>query len=42
MNFSKVMLAVAMGFVGGVMLLEYSPKFKEVVDKGKEMLTQKK
>ena len=41
MNFSKVMLAVTVGFVGGVMLSEYSPKFREVLDKGKQILSQK-
>jgi len=42
MNFSKVMLAVTVGFVGGVVLSEYSPKFREVIDKSKQILTQKK
>ena len=41
MNFSKIMLATAIGFAGGVAMIEYCPKFKEALNKGKEMLSNK-
>jgi len=40
MNFSKIMLATTAGFIGGLMLVEYCPKFKQFLDKGKKVLSK--
>ena len=42
MKFSKVVLAVTIGFVGGVVLVETCPQFKQMVEKGKKMLNKNK
>lgn len=41
MNFSKTMIAMSLGFIGAIALVEYCPKFKETLDKGKQMLEKK-
>lgn len=41
MKFSQVMLAMTIGFTGGLVVMEFCPAFKQMVDKGKQMLSKK-